>query len=406
MLIDNEKESIVSEEFEYNNKDKDEIILENEKEQLHTDSHFDSEGVYPMKTIKVDKGFFTAYELKRKYDKKPSLVVLDSDFQRKSVWSTQQKRELIESVIMGLPLPIFYFNEDKKGRLIVIDGRQRLTALFEFMDNVFSLDKLKILDEFNKCKFKNLDPILQSKIEDYQIMAHVIQPPTPDRIKFDIFDRVNRAGTQLNKQEIRNALYQGNATKLLNELSDSISFSEATEYAFEKDKRMKDRYLLLRFISFYLYFNKRIFMVENNGKSLYQYSGDVDEFLGLVMEILNNYSENEIEDIKQLTLKALEQVNFYLGKNAFRLTETLDDGTVKRFPININIFETVMYGMTLLPFKCESIKLLVKQFIDEMKNSNEFRDSLYNHRDSDTKVIARYNMMVNIVGGIANDKQN
>ncbi len=140
------KKSIEMSSSAYNRDEDDEIILENEEEQLHTNSSSDSESVYPMKTIKVDKGFFTAFELKRKYDKKPSLVVLDSDFQRKSVWTIQQKRELVESVLMGLPLPIFYFNEDKKGRLIVIDGRQRLTALFEFMDNKFSLDRLKILD--------------------------------------------------------------------------------------------------------------------------------------------------------------------------------------------------------------------------------------------------------------------
>lgn len=402
-MADKDKGSIGIAGLEYTDMD-DELILENESEQLHTDFHSDSENLYPMKTIKVDKGFFTAYELKRKYDKKPSLVVLDSDFQRKSVWTTQQKRELIESVLMGLPLPIFYFNEDKQGRLIVIDGRQRLTALFEFMENSFALDRLKILDELNKCKFRDLDPKLQSKIEDYQLMAHVIQPPTPDRIKFDIFDRVNRAGTQLNKQEIRNALYQGNATRLLNEISKSSSFAEATEYAFIKDKRMKDRYLILRFIAFYLYFHKRVFVMNKDGAVPYQYSGDIDEFLGLVMEHLNAYSEEKLEQIKKATTDALEQVSFYLGENAFRLTEILDDGTVKRFPININIFETIMYGMTMLPDKCEAIKDKVKREMNKMKQSERFRESLYNNRDSDTKVAIRLSIITEIVQGIGYDK--
>ena len=98
---------------------------------------------------------------------------------------------------------------------------------------------------------------MQTKIEDYQIIAHVIQPPTPDRIKFDIFDRVNRAGTQLNKQEIRNALYQGNATQLLSQLCQTSEFAEATENGFAKEVRMKDRYIVLRFIAFYLYYNQQ-----------------------------------------------------------------------------------------------------------------------------------------------------
>ncbi len=182
---------------EYNNPDDvnqlDELDMQLDTSNLNADKR-----IYPMKSIKVERGFYTSYELKRKYDKKPSLVILDSDFQRENVWLLQQRRELIESILMGLPLPLFYFNQDKSGRLIVIDGRQRLSAIFSFMNNEFMLDKLKILDEFNKKKFKDLDPVYQSKIEDYQIMAHVIQPMTPDRVKFDIFDRVNRAGTKLN----------------------------------------------------------------------------------------------------------------------------------------------------------------------------------------------------------------
>ena len=228
--LDNNKENFV----EISNFDT-EVIFDNEDDQLNPSANSNNERVYPVKSIKVERGFYTTFELKRKYDKQPSLVILDSDFQRENVWKLQQKRELIESILMGLLLPIFYFNEDKMGKLIVIDGRQRLDAIFSYMNGDFALDKLKILDEFNKKKFKDLDPIYQSKIEDYQIMAHVIQPATPDRVKFDIFDRVNRAGTQLNKQEIRNALYQGKSTLLLNRLCNSNEFNEATENYFLKD---------------------------------------------------------------------------------------------------------------------------------------------------------------------------
>lgn len=71
-------------------------------------------------SIKVDRGFYTVYELKRKYDKQDKQIILDSAFQREDVWSPTQKAELVESILMGLPLPIFYFNEDKRGRLVVV----------------------------------------------------------------------------------------------------------------------------------------------------------------------------------------------------------------------------------------------------------------------------------------------
>lgn len=397
MVNDINQNRITEQDAEYN-KAMDDVILDKEEGQLEPSAYPEGERIYPMKSIKVDRGFFTAYELKRKFDKKPSLIILDSDFQRESVWKLQQKRELIESILMGLPLPMFYFNEDKKGRLIVIDGRQRLSAIFDFMNNSFVLDKLKILDDFNKLKFDDLDPIYQSKIEDYQIIAHVIQPETPDRIKFDIFDRVNRAGTQLNKQEIRNALYQGKATALLNDISKSKEFEEATEGYFKKDKRMKDRYLIIRFIAFYLYYNKKIYVDKDSKQTLYQYSGDIDEFLGITMDYLNSLSDDDIEYIKSVTLSALNQIIFYLGENAFRLIDINENGTLKRYPININIFETLMYGMTLLPYQNEEIRFDVRQRIDSLKKEEKFRISLNNHRDSEVKVNDRYEMIMEIAG--------
>lgn len=379
----------------------DEVVIEHQEE-LAPNAVLDGESVYPMKTIKLDKGFYTLFELKRKYEKKPSQIILDSSFQRNSVWKTPQKRELIESVLMGLPLPIFYFNEDREGRLIVIDGRQRLTAFFEFMDEKkgFSLDHLKILSNLNKKKFRDLDTNLQTKIEDYQIIAHVIQPPTPDRIKFDIFDRVNRAGTQLNKQEIRNALYQGNATKLLLDLSQADEFAKATEGAFENEKRMKDRYILLRFIAFYLYYSSGLPVISSVRKDPYLYAGDIDEFLGLAMEYLNTCPADRLEELRNVTLESLEKISYYLGENAFRLTDAMADGTIKRYPININIFETLMFGMTRLPPRDSLIREDVRRAVENLKNSNTFRDSLNNHRDGGAKVTARYRMINKLVEGI------
>lgn len=394
--------SINNVDSEYNKLDdkSEEIQLDREDGQLKTSSHSLEERVYPVKSIKVDRGFYTAYELKRKYDKKPSLVVLDSDFQREDVWTLQQRRELIESILMGLPLPIFYFNQDKSGRLIVIDGRQRLNAIFSFLDNGFALDKLKILDDFNKKKFSDLDPIYQSKIEDYQLMAHVIQPSTPDQVKFDIFDRVNRAGTQLNKQEIRNALYQGNSTVLLNMLSESDEFTKATEGYFLKDRRMKNRYLLIRFIAFYLYYNNELYKNNNKFDGPYQYTGDVDDLLGLSMEFLNLSSPEKVEQIKTITLESLEKICFYLGENAFRLIDINPDGSIKRYPININIFESLMYAMTLLPAKRYDLVIPIRSKVDDLKNDSSFRDSLNNHRDSDIKVNYRYEKIKELVGEI------
>lgn len=361
-----------------------EVLIENEDE---LDAKYNDESVYPMNYIKVEKGFYTIFELKRKYDSTEKKIILDSDFQRDDVWKPIQKSELIESILMGLPLPIFYFNEDKKGRLIVIDGRQRLTALFEYLKNDFSLGKLKVLPELTGKKFRDLDAITQSKIEDYQIQAHVIQPPTPDRIKFDIFDRVNRAGTQLNKQEIRNALYQGPATKLLNSICSSNAFEVATDKAFVENTRMKDKYIVLRFLSFFLYLDKRII---DNGKT-YEYKNDIDDLLGRTMDYLNNCNDSEINDISKITIGCLEKAYFYLGNNGFRI---ISNG--RKSPINMNVFECLMFLMVKLPAGNNVIKNSVKANIHKMLRNEEFLYSIGDSRDSWAKIEIRFRMVNDI----------
>ena len=362
--------------------------------ELDGDNELDSaltreDNEYPMYNINVEKGFYTVYELKRKYDSPLKKIILDAEFQRESVWKQSQKSELIESILMGLPLPIFYFNQNKMGKLIVIDGRQRLTALFEFMSNDWALKGLKVLRELNGLKFSDLNPIVQSKIEDYQIQAHVIQPPTPDRIKFDIFDRVNRAGTQLNKQEIRNALYQGKSTILLKELSESDYFKEATEGAFIKDTRMKGKYILLRFIAFEMLFEGNI----KNGNSEYEYKNDIDELLGLAMDSMNEMTDDKLEIIKSYVILALKNTNKILGENAFRLIRS--NGS--KSPINMNVFETVTHIMKNIKSTEDIDFVELKHLIDNMKTDSEFKEAIGNHRDNYNKVISRFEIANKII---------
>lgn len=334
--------------------------------------------IYPMNGIKIDKGFYTLFELKRRYDTLPKRIILDSDFQREEIWKKENKAELVESVLMGLPLPIFYFSQDKYGNLIVVDGRQRLTALFSYMSDGYRLKDLKIMQKVNGYRFSDLSPIQRTRIEDFQIQAHVIMPPTPDRIKFDIFDRVNRGGTRLNRQEMRNALYQGEATRLLKRLAESDIFKDATGKAFVQEKRMKDKYILTRYITLYLYWKEALRDEEGNA---YVYKDDIDELLGNGMDALNHMDVSELQKIETLVLEGLKKSFFYLGEDGFRL-----NGGERRSPVNMNVFETVMFVMQFLPLSKETIKNRVKDTVNEFLNDKTFRENIGNHRDSAGKL--------------------
>ncbi len=365
-------------------------IMENRDiyQQMLKNSNRDGVSMNSMNEIKVDKGFYTVYELKRRFDAKEKRIVIDSEFQREDVWSLNRKIELVESVLMGLPLPIFYFTQDKYGRLIVVDGRQRLTALFEYMSDKYPLKKLKILPELNGKRFSKLSPLLQSRIEDFQIQAHVIMPPTPDRIKFDIFERVNRGGVQLNKQEIRNALYQGKATKLLGHIAGSNVFAKATGNAFVNEKRMKDRYLLTRFITFYLSGSG---VIKNDLGESYIYRDDIDEFLGKGLESINHMSDYEVEAIGHTVIETLEKSYYYLGEDAFRMNRG-----IRKSPINMNVFEAVMWIMLYLPESNTVIRSEVQTKVTEFINSDAFKNNIGNHRDSSVKLEWRLEQAENL----------
>lgn len=336
--------------------------------------------VYPMNNIRIEKRFYSVCELKKQYDDGKK-VVLDSEFQRAVVWSGNQKAAVIESVLMGLPIPTFYFNEDKLGRLIVIDGRQRLTALFEFLDDGFELRRLNVMPELNGKRFSDLSSVQKAKIEDYQIIANVIQPPTPDRVMFDIFERINRTGTMLNQQEMRNALYQGNATLLLKKLAESEEFELATGKALKSNTRMKGKYLLNRFLAFYLYFNGKLQDIEGN---VYKYRGDIDELLGLTLDYINELSQEEIDKLERITKEALEKSYYYLGKDAFRREEE------KRTPINMGLFEAIVYAMTFVPDINSELKKTIEKYIQQMLKNDNFLKSIGSHRDGVKKVTERF----------------
>ncbi|WHX41171.1 DUF262 domain-containing protein [Mesobacillus sp. AQ2] len=294
------------------------------------------EDIYPEANIKVEREQYSIFELNRKFNR--GQVVLDPDFQREDVWKNRQKSELVESVLMGIPLPIFYLNETKEGKLVVVDGRQRLTAFFQYLNEDYKLTDLRILKTLNNKYFSDLDKKLQANLEDFQLIAQVIKPPTPDRIKFDIFDRVNRGGTPLNNQEMRNALYQGKSTKLLASLSVEDVFLEVTSNSINS-KRMKDRYLILRFIGFYLLKEN---ILKNVNGDIIDYKGDIDEFLGKIMDYINDMSDEEVANLRSNFIRTMKNNQIVFGDNAFRRVSKKG----KKQPINMLLFEAFSYLFT------------------------------------------------------------
>ncbi len=365
--------------------------------------------IYPDAIVNIAPESASVFQLKRKLDKIPPLIKLDPDFQRHTVWSQKQKSELIESILMGIPLPLIYVKEDDRGVYIIVDGRQRLTTLFQFMNHEFPLQNLNVLIDLNGAYFsetskigdsfgKYLTQVQQSKIEDCPLTLHVIKPPTQDRVTFDLFDRVNRGGTRLNNQEMRNAIYQGAATKLLNTLVAFDSFKKATENSIKPD-RMKDKYLVLRMIGFYLWRKKRLLSVKEKGMPLVEYRSDLEDFLGKTMMFLNDQAGNALcTQFPVLFDHTMKVCGTVLGSGCFRLPKK---GDGPRRPISMALFETVSYLIIELidvPEKHEKIKNeLVKLLSDD-----KFIENTTYIVDSNISVNGRFKIVETIIQEIRN----
>ena len=352
-----------------------------EAEEKEQDENTDN---YPNLSIKIEQAQYSIFELKRKYDK--DRICIDPDFQRNLVWTNKQKSELIESVIMQIPLPLIYLAENEDGKLVVVDGRQRLTTFFQFLDNEFRLKDLKILPQINGMNFNELEEShLYSRyvtiIEDTQLVVQIIKYPTKDRVRFDIFDRVNRGGTPLNKQEMRNALYQGNATKLLDELSKMKSFKDATGGAISP-KHMKDKYVILRALCFYLLWSGNI--LDKNKKRM-EYRSDMEELLGAGMNLFNKMDLNSIFLLKQLFDRTMTRAYQCLGKDGFRIPS---NGKIRR-PISMTLFETLFYYFTCFD-KTSVSNLEMKKGVVELLQDEEYLRSLQHSVDSSVNVKKRF----------------
>ena len=155
---------------------------------------------------------FSISDLYDWYTQSPSQLVLNPKFQRRAVWTPQSKSYLINTIIMGLPMPIFFLRQKTDPQSMktireVVDGQQRLRAIFDFIDNGFSLRKAQN-EQFGGLFFSELPQDVRTEILNYELSVNVLVD-LDDKDVLDIFARLNSYGVRLNPQELINAKYFG-----------------------------------------------------------------------------------------------------------------------------------------------------------------------------------------------------
>ncbi|WP_118953417.1 DUF262 domain-containing protein [Taibaiella helva] len=244
-------------------------------------------------------------------------IDMNPDFQRNLVWNNFQKSRLIESILLRIPLPMFYFAEDDEGKLSVVDGLQRLTAIKEFMDNKFSLRDLQYLTDSCYGKYyehegikKGLDPKYFRWFNLTTISANIIDPTSPYKVKYDIFRRINTGGRPLNNQEIRNCLTGQGLRDILKEMTALPEFKSATDNSI-KSTRMDDQEIALRFLVFFIMYEKN--------RNINSYNGYMDATLDEFTELNIKTKKEDLEHYVVLFSNAMKNAEYLFGKrHAFR----------------------------------------------------------------------------------------
>jgi len=168
-------------------------------------------------------------------------INLSPDFQRRDRWSVEKQSRFIESIIMNVPIPPVFLGEDDYGNYVVLDGRQRLTAVQQFLQNVYGLKNLEVWKELNGQRFIDLEKKkLDRTITRRFIPAVVILKESSAEVKYDVFDRLNTGGVVANEMEIRNAVYPGKFNNLIHKLSDDLHFRELWGIPTDDERREKD----------------------------------------------------------------------------------------------------------------------------------------------------------------------
>ena len=366
--------------------EKSDYVIETDDDTLEEDQG--EEGLYPYDPTEADidirEDSQTVFELMRKYDN--GKLIIEPDFQRNLVWKRTQQSKFIESVILNFPIPPFYVNQTREGKYIVVDGLQRTSTLHEFVNNRFKLQGLEALKKLNGFSFsdlKNLSGDYQTKIEDKKLNLYVIKPSVSVKVVYDIFNRINTGGTNLQRQEVRNCIFLGKSTKLLRELAESDDFKIAINEGISP-KRMKDREAVLRYLAF------RIFNYKED------YQGDMSNFLERTMKKINIMQISEIQSLNDDFKRVMKLTYKFFGNKNFRLPTAQTRGIV-----NMAILESIACFFSIkddLFLKEHKIQIIAN--FERLIKNIEYLESVKNATSSKAKVISRFSLVQEILGDV------
>lgn len=309
--------------------------------------------------------FPTDFTVKVMYEKWQSGQLIIPNYQRRYVWNLPQASRLIESFLLGLPIPqVFLYREHSDPALYVIDGHQRLATIAYFYRGCFADNREFSLRGVNSAwagkTYADLSEADRLILDDATLRSIVIRQiqPNDNSSVYEIFERLNTGGTQLNPMEIRRAIFRGEANKLLGRLNDNPDW-RALIGMLNPDPRFRDMEILLRVLA----------LAEN----WHNYTKPMKKFITDYMGVLDKADIEQVMRVEQRFSKACSQIRTQLGEKPFHLRQRL----------NLAALDAVMACSVEL---VDSLKPDILSAYQELQGNEKFIETV-THSTSDASVV-------------------
>ncbi len=252
-----------------------------------------------------------------------NLLNLDPPYQRRSVWNQTYREFFIETILLGYPAPAIFLHEDISAdgtaHYHVVDGKQRLTAIFEFIDGSFPVAEDSILERYQGKYFTSIDDDVRKLFWTYQFLVEYL-PTTDEGMLNSVFDRINRNVAKLTRQELRHAKFDGRFSRAAEEMTELIEGtlpSGVPHIAPTSRRQMKDVELVAQLL----------LLIENGPQAFSQddleeaYSSRDDEwdvesptrarFTEIIGYLAKLFSENGLSSFPAPVRRIKNQADFY-----------------------------------------------------------------------------------------------
>ena len=333
--------------------------------------------------------------------------IRNPEYQRRKRWNNTRKSRLIESFIMNVPIPPIFLYEIDYSIYEVMDGQQRLTAIYDFYKGKFELEGLEYWQELNGRNYQNLPEQVQKGIDRRYLSSIILLQETAkskeeaEYLKQIVFERLNSGGEKLTAQETRNALHNGKFNRLCIKLSENDPFrkmwnlpleSEGEEKLLESEsyRKMEDVELVLRFFAY---------------RHIENLKSPVDKFLDEYLKQANNYSDETIENLENIFQETIQLIYSILGNSAFippkerrdRQTplKTIYDPMMQVFANNIAHKESLLRNKADIKSDLYSNKELLS--IKEENNRLLFDGRYNNKKDVEARIEYFHNFLKNYI---------